>query len=371
MGSSKEIVEKMFAGGGIAINGANPWDIQVHNLKFYDRFLSQGSIGFGEAYMEGWWDSADLGDFLFRMLYHRVDKLIPKNFNTIKYVLKARFTNRQDKSRASEVAYKHYDIGNDLYKLMLDERMIYSCAVWNNAQTLDEAQDGKLDLICRKLKLEKGMRLLDIGCGWGGLARYAAENFGVSVVGITLSKEQAAIATEVTKHLPVEIRIQDYRDVNEKFDRIVSVEMLEAVGYRNFRIYMETVAKNLVDDGIFVLQTIGGTYAAKITDPWIDKYIFPNGMLPSLGQLSVATQGLFVMEDLQTFSTDYDRTCTEWCNRFEEIYSQISDKYNETFRRMWRFYLTASAASFRARKNFLWQIAYTKPKNLATYKPVR
>nr|WP_262886872.1 class I SAM-dependent methyltransferase [Mucilaginibacter humi] len=136
-----------------------------------------------------------------------------------------------------------------------------------NSQNTGRGPEAKLDLICRKLKLEKGMRVLEIGCGWGGFAKYAAEKYGVSVVGITISEQQAILAREINEGLPVEIRIRDYRDVNEKFDRIVSIAMLEAVGYRNFREYMEVAAKNLADDGIFFIHTIGGSYSTKVTDP--------------------------------------------------------------------------------------------------------
>jgi cyclopropane-fatty-acyl-phospholipid synthase len=371
MGSSKEIVTNMFAAGGITMNGTNPWDVQVHNPKLYDRLLAGGSLGFGEAYMEGWWDCEALDEFFFRVQYHRVDKMIPRDLNTLKYFLKAKFGNQQTKSKAIEVAHKHYDIGNDLFEQMLDKRMMYSCAYWENAKTLDEAQEAKLDLICRKLKLEPGMRMLEIGCGWGGFAKYAAEKYGVSVVGLTISKEQAVLAREINKGLPVEIRLEDYRDIDEKFDRIVSIAMLEAVGYRNYRTYMETVAKNLTDDGIFLLHTIGGNYSTKVTDPWIDKYIFPNGMLPSAAQLSTAWQGLFILEDWHNFGVYYDRTCMEWRKNFEQSWPQLSEKYGDTFYRMWRYYLSASAASFRSRKNHLWHIVLTKPQHLGLYKSIR
>jgi cyclopropane-fatty-acyl-phospholipid synthase len=371
MGSSKQIITNMFAAGGITVNGDNPWDIQVHNEKLYDRVLSSGSIGFGESYMDGWWDCENLDDLFFRIQYHRVDKMIPQDLNTLFYFLKSKFLNRQSKARAKEVAYKHYDIGNELFEKMLDKQMMYSCGYWENAKTLDEAQEAKLDLICRKLKLEKGMRLLEIGCGWGGFAKYAAEKYDVSVVGITISEQQAILAREVNEGLPVEIRIQDYRDVNEKFDRIVSIAMLEAVGYRNFREYMEVAAKNLTDDGIFFIHTIGGNYPTKITDPWIDKYIFPNGMLPSAGQLATAWKGLFILEDWHNFGPYYDPTLMAWRKNFEDSWDSIKKDYDETFYRMWRYYLSCSAASFRSRKNHLWHIVLTKPNHLGVYQSVR
>jgi cyclopropane-fatty-acyl-phospholipid synthase len=371
MSSLRQIFNNAFSEVGITIDGDKPWDLQVHNPKLYNRILSSGALGFGEAYMDGWWDCEALDEFFFRVLYHRLDKRIPIDFYTIFYTLKAKLRNLQTKDRSKEVAYKHYDIGNKLYEKMLDKRMMYSCAYWEKAGNLDEAQEAKLDMICRKLKLEKGMRLLEVGCGWGGFARYAAEKYGVSVVGITISEQQAVLAREFNEGLPVEIRMQDYRDVDEKFDRVVSIAMLEAVGYRNFRQYMEVAERNLTQDGIFLIHTIGGNYDAKTTDPWIDKYIFPNGMLPSASQLSKAWQGLFVLEDWHNFGPYYEPTLLAWLKNFEDSWDSIKADYDETFYRMWRYYLNASAASFRSRKNHLWQIVLTKPMHVGIYHSVR
>ncbi len=369
--SLKQIFSAAFATVGVTINGDKPWDLQVHNPKLYERIISKGPLGFGEAYMDGWWDVEALDEFFFRVLYHRLDKKLPRDVNTLFYFLKSKFKNLQTKNRAKEVAYKHYDIGNELFEKMLDKRMMYSCGYWEKAANLDDAQEAKLDLICRKLKLEKGMRMLEIGCGWGGFAKYAAEKYGVSVVAITISEQQAVLAREVNKGLPVEIRIQDYRDVNEQFDRVVSIAMLEAVGYRNFRQYMEVAERNLTQDGIFLIHTIGGNYNAKTTDPWIDKYIFPNGMLPSASQLSKAWQGLFVLEDWQNFGPYYEPTLLAWLKNFEKSWDSIKVDYDETFYRMWRYYLSASAASFRSRKNHLWHIVLTKPMHVGLYESVR
>ncbi len=369
--SVKQIFADTFAQVGITINGDKPWDMQVHNPKFYDKILTGGSIGFGEAYMDGWWDCEALDEFFFRVMLYRVDKKLPIDIFTIFYALKAKFRNLQSRGRAREVAYKHYDIGNKLFEKMLDKQMMYSCGYWKTATNLDDAQEAKLDLICRKLKLEKGMTMLEIGCGWGGFAKYAAENYGVSVVGLTVSEQQAILAREVVKDLPIEIRIQDYREVEGQFDRVVSIAMLEAVGHKNFRKYMEVAERNLTKDGIFLIHTIGGNYDAKTTDPWIDKYIFPNGMLPSASQLSKAWQGLFVLEDWHNFGQDYDPTLLAWLKNFEDSWDSIKDDYDETFYRMWRYFLCASAASFRSRKNHLWQIVLTKPMHVGGYESVR
>jgi cyclopropane-fatty-acyl-phospholipid synthase len=365
--SVKQIFADTFAQVGITINGDKPWDMQIHNPKFYDKILTGGSVGFGESYMDGWWDCEALDEFFFRVLYHRVDKKMPIDVYTVFYALKAKFKNLQSRGRAKEVAYKHYDLGNELFEKMLDKRMMYSCGYWKSATTLDESQDAKLDLICRKLKLERGMTMLEIGCGWGGFAKYAAENYGVSVVGLTISEQQAILAREATQGLPVEIRLQDYRDAEGQYDRVVSIAMLEAVGHRNFRNYMEVAERNLKRDGIFLIHTIGGNYDAKTTDPWIDKYIFPNGMLPSASQLSKAWQGLFVLEDWHNFGPDYEPTLLAWLKNFEDSWDSIKQDYDETFYRMWRYFLCASAASFRSRKNHLWHIVLTKPMHLGGY----
>lgn len=371
MQSLQQILSDSFAAVGITINGNNPWDIQVHNTKLYDRVISAGSIGFGEAYMEGWWDCEALDELFYRIQYFRLDKKLPRDSKTLFYLLNAKFKNLQTKSRAKDVVNKHYNLGNELFVKMLDKHMMYSCGYWETATNLDEAIEANLDLIFRKLKLEKGMTLLDVGCGWGGLAKYAAEKYGVKVTGITISEEQAAYAREVNKDLQVEIKVIDYRDLHEKFDRIVLVEMIEHVGYRNYRTLMEMLAENLNENGICLLQTIGGNYDAKITDPWIDKYIYPNGMLPSASQLSKAWQGLFVLQDWHNIGPYYDPTIMAWLKNFEESWDSIKADYDETFYRMWRFYLTASAASFRSRKNHDWQIVLTKALNLEAYESIR
>lgn len=266
----------------------------------------------------------------------------------------------QSKSRAYEVGKRHYDIGNDLYKAMLDKRMAYSCGYWRTAKTLEQAQEAKLDMACKKLGLKKGMRVLDIGCGWGSFVKYAAEKYGVKCVGITVSKEQVKFARDVCKGLPVEIRLQDYRNLNEKFDRIISIGMFEHVGYKNYRPYMKLVNNCLKPDGLFLLHTIGGNVSTSSTDPWINKYIFPNSMLPSAKQVASAYEKLFVLEDWHSFGDDYGKTLMSWFRNFKKNWWQIKDNYNGRFYRMWEYYLLACAGSFRSRRNQLWQIVFSK-----------
>ena len=283
----------------------------------------------------------------------------------------ARVINMQSKHRAFEIGEKHYDLGNELFQNMMDKRMVYSCAYWNDAQTLDDAQDNKLDLICRKLGLQPGMKILDIGCGWGSYAKYAAEKYKVKVIGITVSKEQVDLGRILCAGLPVEIRLLDYRDLDDKFDHIVSVGMIEHVGYKNYRTYMEVVHRCLKDDGLFLLHTIGGNKSVTSVDPWMNKYIFPNGMLPSIKQLGSAIEGLFVMEDWHNFSADYDKTLIAWHKNLEENWDKIKSNYEERFHRMWDYYLLSCAGSFRARRNQLWQIVLSKKGILGGYKSIR
>jgi cyclopropane-fatty-acyl-phospholipid synthase len=266
----------------------------------------------------------------------------------------------QSKSRAKQVAYKHYDLDNDLFRVMLDKRMIYSCGYWRNASTLEEAQVAKLDLICKKLQLKPGLRLLDIGCGWGGLAKFAAEKYGVSVLGITISQQQAAYAREYCAHLPIEIRLQDYRDMHGTFDRIVSVGMFEHVGHTNYKSFMDIAHRHLNNDGLFLLHTIGANEYYPISNEWTTKYIFPNGSLPTIAQIASVSEKLFVMEDWHNFGADYDNTLMAWHANFIRHWENLKKTYDERFFRMWNYYLLSCAGCFRARSLELWQIVFSK-----------
>lgn len=367
----QRLVAGLLDKAGICLNGSDPGDIRVNDPLFYPIVLGNGSLGLGEAYMAGFWESPSPDVTLYKLLSAGLEDQLRPGLALLLYRLGGLLFNGQSVRQARLNISKHYDLGNDLFEAMLDKRLIYSCAYWQQAATLDKAQENKLDLICRKLYLEPGQRLLDIGCGWGGLAAYAAEKYGVEVVGITLSAEQARLARERYSHLPVRILLQDYRDLNGSFDRVVSVGMIEHVGYKNYPIYLQAVQRVLKDDGLFLLHGIGSPISVTRTDPWIDRYIFPNGMMPSLQQLGAAAEGLFVLEDWHNFGTDYDRTLMEWRRRFKQAWPGLKAKYGETFYRMWDYYLCCSAASFRAKKNQLWQLVYAKPANHRTYIPVR
>jgi cyclopropane-fatty-acyl-phospholipid synthase len=358
--SAKTAIQELLERADVRINGNRPGDIQVHNDKFYKRVLAQGSLGLGESYMDGWWDCKELDVFFYKIMSARLEEKV-RGLSIVFPYLAAKLTNMQSKSRAFEVGERHYDIGNDLYEAMLDKRLTYTCGYWKSAKTLDEAQEAKLDLVCKKMKLKPGMTVLDIGCGWGSFAKFAAEKYKVKVVGITVSKEQIALGKKLCKGLPVELRFQDYRDVQGQFDRIVSLGMFEHVGPKNYRTYMEVAYRCLKDDGLFMLHTIGSSKTSQMGDPWFSKYIFPNGRLPSIKQISGSMEGLFVMEDWHNFGAYYDPTLMAWFKNFDKAWPKLKKNYSERFYRMWRYYLLSCAGSFRARKRLqLWQIVLSK-----------
>ncbi len=354
----KEKVESLLEYADVRIGGDRPWDLQVHNPDTYGRILGKGTIGFGEAYMEGWWDCEALDEFFTRVVRAEIPQKI-RTWHDKLFFLKAWLLNQQAGKRSLKVGQQHYDAGNDLFERMLDKRMIYTAGYWRNVNTLDEAQEQKLDLVCRKLDLKPGMRVLDIGCGWGGAAKFAVEKYGVEVIGITISQEQVELGNATCAGLPVEIRMQDYKTLNEPFDRIFSLGMIEHVGFKNYRLFFEIVDRCLNDDGLFLLDTIGAKRSSVKIDPWVEKYIFPNSIVPSIKLIGSAIEDLFVMEDWHNFRTDYDKTLLAW-------YKNINDKwyelpaYDETFQRMWNYYLMASAGGFRAGNSQLWQIVFSK-----------
>lgn len=367
----KKIFELLFKEAGIKINGKNPYDPRIHDKRFYKRVLTQGSLGLGESYMDGWWDCEKLDEFFNKLLSFRIEKSVKKNLPFLFEILVSKIFNLQSKGRAFNIGKKHYDIGNDLFKSMLDKRMVYTCGYWKEAKTLNQAQEAKLDLVCQKLGLKPGQKVLDIGCGWGSFAKYAAEKYKVSVVGITVSREQVELGNKLCKGLPVEIRLQDYRDINEKFDHIVSLGMIEHVGQKNYRTYMEVANRCLKDDGLFLLHTIGKNESKNSSDRWLNKYIFPGGFIPSIGNIETSIANLFVMEDWHNFGTDYDKTLMAWYKNFDKNWDKLKPNYDKRFYRMWKYYLLCCAGGFRARKIQLWQIILSKNGVPGGYKSIR
>ncbi len=369
---ARKAIQNILSKADVRLNGSRPWDPQIHDDRFYRAVLTRGSLAAGETFMNGWWDCEALDELFYRLLRNRLDDEVGWSWQHIWNYVKAMVLNLQDPERAFDIGEEHYDRGNDLFRRMLDDRMIYSCGYWREAGSLDEAQEAKLDLICRKLKLEPGMRVLDIGCGWGGFAEYAAEAYDVEVVGITVSEEQVKLARDRCEGLPVEIRLQDYRNVDQKFDRVVSIGMFEHVGGKNHRTYMETVRQCLADpQGLSMLHTIGNDKSSPVSDAWIEKYIFPNGLIPTKRRIVDAAEDVFVVEDWHNFGPDYDRTLMAWADNFESTWDDIRENYSERFYRMWRYYLYQCAGAFRARRNQLWQIVLSPEGVEGRYESVR
>ena len=361
---------------GFRFNGDGPFDVRVKDSRLYRRILMQGSLGFGEAYMDGWWECDHLDQLFHRLLTVDADQSIDRwmRLRLVGEILRHALFNLQSSQRAFQVGEQHYDIGNDVFTTMLDSNLIYSCGYWAKAETLEEAQRDKLDMICRKLELKPGDRLLDIGCGWGGLAGYAARHYGVEVLGITVSEEQQKLARERCADLPVRIELQDYRELDGQFgcfDKIVSVGMFEHVGPKNYRRFFTIAERLLKDHGLFLLHTIGNYKTTLKLDPWIDKYIFPNGRLPSAVAIAKALERRFLIEDWHNFGADYDRTLMAWWERFENGWSALEGKYGARFYRLWRYYLMSCAGFFRARQGQLWQLVLSKRAYPGVYRSVR
>jgi len=365
-------LNELLAPAGVTVGTDHSADVQILAPRALEQILRRGSLGAGEAYMRGWWDATALDDCFFRIIRNGLDGHF-RSWRALWLTLRAWLSNPQRPSRAFAVGEAHYDLGNELFEAMLDTRMVYSCGYWARARTVDEAQVDKLELICRKLDLRPGQRLLDIGCGWGSLCRYAAEHFGVEAVGITVSREQQALAREHCRGLPVDIRLLDYRDLpaDECFDHAASVGMLEHVGEKNYGTLFHCVRQTLKPDGLFLLHTIGSNRSSHSTDPWIDRYIFPGGQLPSLRQLANAVEGHFVVEDIHNFGADYDPTLRAWFANFDAAWPGLARHYDETFYRMWKYYLLTCAGAFRARALQLWQLLLSPRGALSGYRRER
>jgi len=361
---AEAIVRELFGHADVQVGGTREWDIKVHDQRFYERVLRDASIGFGESYMEDWWEVPALDVLIDKLFRANIKQKIQGSWRLKALTVKALLLNLQAKTRSAGSVEAHYDIGNDLYTRMLDERMVYTCGYWKTAKNLTESQEAKLDLVCRKVGLEPGMRVLDLGCGWGGFASWAAEKYGCSVLGVTLSKDQVSLGNELWgpkgKKLDVELRLCDYRDVKGTFDRVVSIGMMEHVGPKNYRDMMSVVDARLKDDGVALVHTIANNKSLRHGTPWIEKYIFPNAVAPSLEQIGRATSGMLVLEDLHNIGEDYDLTLMAWWENFDRTYSEISTKYNRKFYQMWKFYLLAAAGAARARDGQLFQMVFTK-----------
>ncbi len=361
MSPNKKIVAELLASVGIQINGTNPYDIIIYNEKFYDRVLSLKNLGLGEAYMDGWWDCERLDDFFCRILSEGLESKVGGSWRLIGPLLRANLFNMQSLARSRMIADRHYNLDNGMFLSFLDDYNQYSCGYFVGCEDLAQAQINKMNMIVAKLNLTPSDQVLDIGFGWGGLAKYISETVGCHVTGVNISDEQIKYARQCLQESRVKILNCDFREIDGTFNKILSVGMFEHVGYKNYRTFMMTVHKSLEDGGVFLLHTIGSNTSSVKTDPWINKYIFPNGMLPSLTQIAQSVEGLFVIEDLHNLGPHYDKTLMAWNSNFQNAWPELSKRYDTRFKRMWEYYLLSCAGAFRARYNQLWQLVLTKP----------
>ena len=365
--SAKQQFTELLRSAGVEVGGDRPWDVQVHDEGLYQRTLAEGSLGAGEAYMDGWWDTERLDELFFRMLRARLDRRI-RTSSVLVPALLSRLGNLQNRRRSRRVAEQHYDLSTRLYEAMLGPTMQYTCAYYGpdgSDAPLDEAQRAKLALVARKLHLEPGMRVLELGGGFGELAHFLAAEHECEVVSYNISSQQVEYARARCEGLPVDIRQRDYREAakeSRQYDRVVSIGLMEHVGPKNYRSFFELARARLKAGGLALVHTIGGNVSRLDTDRWIAKYIFPGGVIPAAAQLTRAKEGLFVLEDWHNFGPDYDRTLTSWHDNFAAAWPELkqSEGLDERFCRMWRYYLLSSAGAFRARKLNLWQLALSQ-----------
>ena len=366
---------------GIGFDGDQPWDIEVRDGRLFADLMRRGSLALGEGYVNGLWDCKRLDQLFTRLLTPNTAIDVMQGFDpwaqlrSVVFSLGERLLNWQTHLRAHQVARRHYDIDPRVYAAMLDSRRIYSCAYWQHASSLEEAQEHKLKLICEKLQLEPGQRLLDLGCGWGGFSRYAAENYGVEVLGITVSAHQQRYAQGLALDLPVRTVLADYRTAllrqEKPFDRIVSIGMMEHVGRLNDSTFFQIVKDLLTDDGLMLLQSIGTRQTTAKIDPWINTYIFPNGRLPSALQLCRGFECSLILQDCENFGRDYYTTLMAWWTNFDAGWPRLSQDSAPSFYRLWSYYLLSCAGLFRSGQGQLWQLVLSKPSRQQTYRSIR
>ena len=330
--------------------------------------LRSPSVGFGECYSRGLiqihGDILAFANEVTAAITNKRDRgyYRPK----IRSLLHAMRVNSLDRSRQN--VQHHYDLGNDFYKLWLDERMVYTCAYYDTpAATLAEAQVAKLDHVSRKLRLQPGQKVIEAGCGWGALAVHMAEHYGVDVIAYNNSKEQVAFARQrAAAKLPdgrVTFVEDDYRQIDQRCDAFVSVGMLEHVGLANFRTLGAVVKRSLKPDGLALIHSIGRSFPDR-TDPWIVKHIFPGGHVPSLSEMmAVFEPHKFSIIDVENLRPHYARTCATWLENFEAVADRVEEMYDEEFVRMWRLYLAGSSAGFQSGTLQLYQVLFTPRGN--------
>ncbi|ODM89429.1 Cyclopropane-fatty-acyl-phospholipid synthase [Orchesella cincta] len=350
--------------------------VKINNVGVFPLIANRGSLGVGEEYMNGGWEvlgtDADVSEVFYRLLVSNTFDWYFHPLNRFLYYLEFKAFNLQTRGRAFQIAEKHYDLGNDFFESFLDPWMQYSSAYWAKADNLNDAQLHKLELIAKKLDLKPGMRVLDVGCGWGTLCKYLAENYGVDCVGISVSKEGIKYAKKTCEGLKVDLRLQDYRELDEKFDRIVSIECLFHLGRHNHNKFFKIMNKCLKDDGILLLQVIGTNHKNMLqSDPFTHKYTFPNTYLPYYRELTKETEGLFIIEDWHSLGLDFAKTWDAWQERFQHNWETIKEQYDERFYKLWNYNISYASAAFKSRKVQLWQIVFSKDGLKREYRAAR
>ena len=326
-----------------------PGTSRSHDERLYQRVLRDGTLGVGETFVDGWWDCDALDQMIDKVVRADLPSTLGKSWVLVAHAVRRSLFNRQA-ARAFEVGERHYDIGNDLYRAMLGPRMVYTCAYWRRRDNLDAAQEAKLDLVCRKIGAAPGMRVLDLGCGWAGFASFAAEHYGASVVGYTVSREQVAWAKQHYGHLPIDIRLDDYRNATGTYDAVVSIGLMEHVGPKNHRAYMEQAVRCLAPGRRRVHpHHRRHRRAGARSIPGSRSTSSPTRSLPSLGQLATAMEGVARPRGRAQHRPALRPTLMAWWQNFDAAWPSLRDKYGDRFYRMWKYYLLVSAAYFRAR----------------------
>jgi cyclopropane-fatty-acyl-phospholipid synthase len=344
-----------------------PLVAQITSNLWAARIAAKPGLYVGEAYMDGGLvlEQGEIGDFI-DLIGANAKFKVRKRRNAVERWLRERRGEANHRAAARKNVHHHYDLSDELYRRFLDEDMQYSCAYFARPDmTLEEAQLAKKRHIAAKLALDPGLKVLDIGCGWGGMALTLAEEAGVNVDGITLSTEQLAVARQRAEAKGLSSRVNfsltDYRDVAGPYDRIVSVGMFEHVGRPNYQAYFDAIARLLTDDGVALVHSIGRPEGPGVTNAWIAKYIFPGGYIPALSEATPAIEraGLFIT-DVEILRLHYAETLKNWRRRFAAQRAQIAELYDERFCRMWEFYLGISEQTFRHRGHFVMQLQLAK-----------
>ncbi len=350
--------------------------MRLTDPKLYRTLVFNAELAAGEAYMDGtmrFEEGSTLRDFLTLFSINRLS-LGSYPIQKILRAVKMRFRKRQQSNRKGQaqrnVAH-HYDLGNEFYKLFLDRNMLYSCAYFRDPDdTLEEAQRNKLRLLAAKLCLKPGMKVLDIGCGWGDLALYLAQLEDVEVLGVTLSKEQQALASRRAEDAGLSHRVRfelrDYRDVGETFDRIVSVGMFEHVGVHHYDEFFKKLNALMADDGLAVLHSIGHMSPPGMASAWLRKYIFPGAYSPALSEVfEVVEQNSLWVTDLEFLRVHYATTLAHWAQRFENNRDKVVALYDERFARMWEFYLISAEMMFRTGSQLVFHMQLSRKLDAA------